>query len=384
MSLQTFAYDPTTADFQVHMHEIYRQLRDEHPVYRDPDQSFYALSRFQDVWKAVHDWETFSSDGVAEAQALMPQMIYMDPPRHTSLRALVSRAFTPHRIAAIEPRIRVVARGLVDGFASSGRGDLVHDLAAPLPSTIMGELIGVPDEHLETFRSWTEQFVGITAVEDFAEAAANIYGLFGDLLAARRRQPTGDLMSALIDASVDGQQLSDEELLGFCFLLLIAGNDTTTSLIGNGSELLARHPEQRAALVADPSLLPTAIEEMLRIESPTQALPRTAMRDVVFHDTEIPAGSRVILVWGAANLDEREFADPERFHIRRAITRHLGFGHGPHFCLGASLARLEARIAFEELLSRVPEYELGGEPTRFTSTWARAFQSLPLQFPSPA
>ncbi|HZP30269.1 MAG TPA: cytochrome P450, partial [Acidimicrobiia bacterium] len=167
----------------------------------------------------------------------------------------------------------------------------------------------------------------------------------------------------------------------FSFLLLIAGNDTTTSLIGNGAELLARHPDQRAALVAHPSLVPNAIEEMLRIEAPTQALPRTAMREVELHGVTIPAGSRVMLLWGAANLDDREFDDPERFDVHRRIQRHLSFGHGAHHCLGAALARLEGRVAFEELLGRVPDYEVVGTPVRYASNWARAFESLPIRFP---
>jgi len=376
MTQATFVYDPTTPQFQLEMHEVYRVLRDDHPVYRDPDHRFFAVSRFADVWSAVHDWATFSSDHVVEADALMPQMIYMDPPRHTDLRALVSRAFTPKRIADLEPRIRELAAELVDALLAAGGGDLVHDFAAPLPSTIAGELIGVPPEHLESFRSWTEQFIAISGPEDFAGAAANIYELFAELLADRRRAPRDDLMSALIAAEVDGERLSDEELLGFSFLLLIAGNDTTTSLIGNGAELLARHPDQRAELRDDPTLIPGAIEEMLRIEAPTQVLPRTAMRDTELHGVEIPEGSRVMLIWGAANLDDREFPEPERFDVHRKVTRHLAFGHGAHHCLGAALARLEGRVAFEELLRRAPDYEVAGTPTWYPSNWARAYEHL--------
>ncbi|HZP30813.1 MAG TPA: cytochrome P450, partial [Acidimicrobiia bacterium] len=221
MAQATFVYDPTTARFQTEMHEVYRVMRDEFPVYRDPEGRFFALSRFADVWDAVHDWTTFSNDHVLEADALMPQMIYMDPPRHTGLRAIVSRAFTPKRIADLEPRIRELARELVGRFAPTGGCDLVHAFAAPLPSTIAGELIGVPEEHLEPFRSWTEQFIAISGPDDFADAAAKIYALFGELLAERRRRPGDDLMSALIEAEIDGAHLTDEELLGFSFLLLI-------------------------------------------------------------------------------------------------------------------------------------------------------------------
>jgi cytochrome P450 len=174
--------------------------------------------------------------------------------------------------------------------------------------------------------------------------------------------------------------LSEEELLGFCFLLVLAGNDTTASLIGTGAVLLAADPEQRAMLVRDPARWPNAVEEINRIESPTQVLPRTTTRDVEFHGTVIPSGSRVMLVWGSANHDEREFPDPERFDISREITKHLAFGHGAHYCLGANLARLEARVAFEELHARLPDYELDGTPRRITSIWARAFGEVPLRF----
>ena len=183
-------------------------------------------------------------------------------------------------------------------------------------------------------------------------------------------------MSALIEAEIDGEHLTDEELLGFSFLLLIAGNDTTTSLIGNGAELPRPPPRPARRAVRRPALIPAAIEEMLRIEAPTQVLPRTAMRDVELHGVTIPEGSRVMLVWGAANLDEREFADPERFDVHRRIARHLAFGHGAHLCLGAALARLEGRVAFEELLRRIPDYEVTGTPTWYPSNWARAREHL--------
>jgi cytochrome P450 family 130 len=381
MSQQTFVYDPATEGFQRHMQSVYRTLRDEYPVHVTPDGAF-VLSRFEDVWSAVHDWGSFSSAGVAEAAELRPQMIYMDPPDHTSLRSLVSRAFTPKRVADLEPRVRAVADQLLARVVAVGRCDLVHEFASPLPSTIMSDLIGVPDEHREAFQGWIEAFLEVTSPDDIAGRATNIYNLFGSLLAERRALPADDLMSALLAARVDGDGLSDDDLLGFCFLLLVAGNDTTTSLISNGAELLARHQDQRAELAADPSLIPAAVEEMVRIESPTQALSRTAMRDVELHGTMIGAGSRVMLLWGSANLDDREFEDPEVFDIHRQPSRHLGFGHGIHVCLGAALARLEARVAFEELLARVPDYELCGTPERYVSNWARAWRILPLQFES--
>jgi cytochrome P450 family 130 len=378
MAQGTFVYDPTAARFQDEMHDVYRVLRDEYPVFVTPDGS-YVLSRFADVWDAVHDPATFSST-CAEADQLMPQMIYMDPPRHTALRSLVSRAFTPRRVAELEARIRQVATELIDQFAGRGHCELVHEFAAPLPSIVMADLIGVPEEHRESFRTWTEAFLEVTGPGDITERAENIYNLFGQLLAERRRVPSDDLMSALIEARVDGKGLSEEDLLGFCFLLLIAGNDTTTSLIGNGAEMLAGHPQQRAELATEPALIAGAVEEMIRIESPTQALPRTATREVGLHGVTIPQGARVMLLWGAANLDEREFPDAERFDIHRGAPRHLGFGHGVHFCLGAPLARLESRVAFEELLARLPEYRLAARPQRYLSNWARSWRLLPVEF----
>jgi len=372
-----FVYDPSAPGFQDEIWDIYRTLRDEHPVYRDGAGS-YVLSRFDDVWEAVHDWRTFSSV-VAEADTLLPQMIFMDPPRHTALRGLVSRAFTPARVAELEPFVRARARRLLDDLARSGGGDAQELYAAQVPSAVIAELIGVPAENVAEFQSWTASFLEITSSDDYAAAAAHIYGLFSRLLAERRRVGAGDLMTALLDAEVDGQRLTEEELLGFCLLLILAGNDTTSSLIGSGIVRLAQDAEQRQQLRHHPELWAGAVEELNRLESPTQVLSRSATRDVAVHDVIIPAGSRVMLVWGAANHDEREFPDPERLDIRRTITRHLAFSHGIHFCLGANLARLEARVALQEWVDRFPEYVLDGAPVRASSIWARAFRHVPVR-----
>ena len=368
-------YDPSTLQFQEDMFSVYQRLRDEQPVYAGP--GFYALSRFDDIWRAVNDWESFSSV-VEEANSLLPQMIYFDPPRHTAMRALVSRAFTPKRVASVEELVRATARSLLDEVEAAGGCELQHEFAALVPSVVIAKMIGVEDEHVPQFRSWTESFLEITGPADYQEAASKIYALFADLLAARRAAPRDDLMTALIEAEVDGQRLTDEELLGFCLLLILAGNDTTSSLIGSGMVLLARHPDQRERLLAEPALWANAIEEMNRIESPTQVLPRTTTEDVTLHGTTIPAGSRVMLIWGSANHDEREFPEPERFDVGRRITRHLSFGHGIHYCLGANLARLEARAAFEEWHARFPRYTLAGEPERIASIWARAYRRVPI------
>jgi len=372
-------YDPSAPTFQETLFDDYREMRDHHPVHHDPVTGAYALTRFDDVWSAVHDHATFSSI-VPESEGINTQFIFFDPPEHTAARALVSRAFTPKRVMGFEPVIRQMALDLLESIDPDEECEAQHAFAAVLPSLVIARMIGVPDELVPEFRRHTESFLEITGGGDFAEAAMAIYAVFAGLLRERRAHPTEDLMSALLAAELEGERLSEEELLGFCMLLILAGNDTTSSLIGNGLVLLARHPEQRAELVGDPSLWPSAIEEMLRIESPVQALARRATRPVSLHGVDIPVGARVMLVWGAANHDDREFVDPERFDIHRRATRHLALGHGVHHCLGANLARLEARVAFEEWHRRLPEYELVGEPSRITSIWARAHSRVPLRF----
>jgi cytochrome P450 len=373
-----FVYDPTAPDFQDRIYDVYNRLREDFPCYHNEALGFYAVSRFRDVWQIMGDHQHWSSEGVAEGASLLPQFIYLDPPRHHRLRELVSRAFTPGRVAGLEDRIRQVAGRLVDVMAEKAGGDLVRDLAVPLPATIMGELIGVPPERLEHFISLAEGFLGVTDPEQIAEPAARIYEVFTGLMVERRAQPQDDLMSALLGADVDGQRLTEDELLGFCFLLLVAGNDTTTSLIGTGALLLADHPDQRQELVADRGLLRDAIEEMLRYESPTQVIPRVAREDRVIHGVRVPAGARMQLTLGAANRDEREFAQGHRFDIRRKVRRSVAFGVGLHFCIGAPLARIEARIAFDELLSKMPNYALTAPPERIRSNWARSLGALPV------
>src|SRR4051794_11774582 len=300
-----FVYDPSTAQFQEEIWDVYRTLRNEHPLYYNADKQEYVLSRFDDVWRAASDWASFSNV-VVEADNFLPQMIYIDPPRHTQLRAIVSRAFTPRRVTEIEPLIRSTARQLLAGIAERGECEVQHEYAAVLPSVVIARMIGVPDEHIDAFRSWTESFLEIQGPEDYLDSLGKCYELFAELLQLRRQAPGEDLMSALLAAEVDGQRLTEEELLGFCFLLVLAGNDTTSSLIGTGLAMLARDPAQRQLLVDDPGLWASAVEEINRIESPTQVLPRTTTCDVEFHGRTIPAGSRVMLIWGSANHDERE------------------------------------------------------------------------------
>lgn len=379
-----FVYDPRRSDFPERAHEIYRALREDHPIYHNEEQGFWAVSRFEDVRAIASDPGRFSSEGTPLGGGLLPHIQMMDPPRHDALRSLVSMAFTPRRIEQMEPRVRAIARELIDEFAGRGHCDLLADFARHLPSRVIGEMIGVPPERRETFLECTEQMIGVTTessdLESVRAPAAKIYKEFAELLEERRTERREDLMSALLDAEIDGERLSQEELLGFCFVLIVAGNDTTTNLIANGSVMLAHHPEQRRMLVDDPSRIPNAVEEMLRYESPAQVLPRRTTEEVEIHGVTLPAEQEIKLVWAAANRDEREFPDPDRFDVAREFSRHLALGIGIHFCLGSKLARLEARIGFEELLARMPEYKLESEPRWVHSIWARAYEGVPIRF----
>lgn len=378
-----FQYDPTQATFQDEAYSIYRQLRDDHPVYHNAEHDFWALSRFEDVRWAASSPELFSSENTSISIGLLPQIQQLDAPLHNRLRSLVSTVFTPRRVAAMESRVRFIASALIDDFEDDDCVDLMKHFARLLPSRVIGDMIGVPVDRQESFLEWTEAMVSIepnaNQAENVQNPAASIYSEFSKLLEERRAERRDDLMSALIDAEVDGRKLSQEELLGFCFLLLVGGNDTTQNLIASGAALLGFHPEQQRLLAQDPSAIPRAVEEMVRFESPTQALPRIAMQDITRHGVTIPRGKEVLLVWGAANHDEREFEDPERFDVGREIKRHLGFGVGVHFCLGSNLARLEARVSFEELLARFPRYALDSEPRWLCSSWARAYASVPIR-----
>jgi cytochrome P450 len=279
----------------------------------------------------------------------------------------------------MEPRIRGIAAELLGALPASC--DLLPGFAWQLPSRVIGELIGIPRERQAAFLAWTEALVGFDPTGGTGRGRGvlrAIYAEFAKLLAERRDERRDDLMSALLDAELDGERLSQPELLGFCFVLITAGNDTTANLIANGAALLAAHPDAQRLLAAEPERIPDAVEEMLRLESPAQQLPRRTTRAFERHGVRIPERSEVLLLWGAANRDERQFPDPDRFDVSRR-PRHLAFGHGTHFCLGANLARLEARIAFEELLARFPRFALAGEPTWQRSFWARALGSLPLR-----
>jgi hypothetical protein len=386
--MSELAYDPYDPAIAEDPHPTYRRLRDEAPVYWIERLGFFALSRYADVLAALRDPATFSSaHGLfldQDPEAFLPNMQSTDPPRHDGLRKLALDAFTTRRVAALEARMRGIVRELLDGFAGRGACDLASELAWPFPATVICELLGVPSADRERFRGWSYDLATGARRGDGSNlaAASAVCDYFGELLAERRRVPRDDLVSALVAARLEGQALGEEDLRGFCFLLVVAGHETTTNLLGNGFLLLAERPELRKELAADPSLIPGAVEEFLRYESPVQGLSRTVVREVELHGAKLRPGDKVHLLFAAANRDERAFERPDALEIRREPNPHLAFGHGVHFCLGAKLARLEAQVALEELLRRIPDFELACERVeRLPSPMLRGVERLPVAFP---
>jgi cytochrome P450 len=383
-------FDPYSYEIHEDPYPVYRRLRDEAPAYFNEKRRFWALSRYDDVRAATNDWRTFtSSQGITIEplrRGIEPHIIEMDPPRHTQLRALVSRAFTPARMARLEEPIRARTRALVSSFADTGRVDLIGDFAALLPMAVISEMLGVPASDQDPLRHAADALLHREPDSDQLtragiEGATTLYGYFDGLIRDRRQRPGDDLLSALIAAEEQGHALTHPELLGFCFLLIIAGNETTTKLIGNAAYLLAENPDQRRAIVRDPTLIAGAVEETLRYDGSTQAMARCLTRDLELHGEHMQAGTKVLLLYGSANRDERHWPDTDRFDLRRETAGHVAFGHGIHHCLGAALARLETRITLEELLPVLGEYEVDKDRTRRVHSGnVRGFASLPLLF----
>jgi cytochrome P450 len=343
----------------------YDRLRAGAPLSRDPASGLWLALDYDVVKRVLSDSEVFSSRYGPD------WLIFADPPRHTKLRALVSKAFTPRMVAALEPRIRELSRELLDRVVERGEMDLVADFAAPLPMLVIAEILGIPAEDRPLFHQWADAILAMSytiggpqdaaraAQEGFAAVTTEMSSYLSTLLAARRGEPGGDLLTLLDRAEVDGVRLTREEILGFFQLLLLAGSETTTNLISNAVLCLIEYPDQLARLRVDPTCLPVAVEEVLRYRSPLQWMYRVARREVELHGTAVPAGAMVLAVIGSANRDPAAFPDPGRFDSARDPNPHLAFGHGPHFCLGALLARLEARIALADLLGRADEIMLG-------------------------
>ncbi|MBL7502478.1 cytochrome P450 [Frankia sp. CNm7] len=389
-------WDPFDKVIDVDPYPVWRRMRDEAPVYRNDRFDFYALSRHTDVDGAHLDPVTFSSAHGTVLELMGPepmnvgQMIFMDPPTHTTMRVLVSRAFTPRRIGGMEGTVRRIAAGLLDDRVGSGGFDYVQDFAALLPSTVISELIGVDPADREEIRHAIDEALYIDdekgMINDVAFAARiKLHTYFSEQLEARRRNPRDDMMTALIQAEVQGEggtrRLSTSEAADFTNLLVSAGTETVARLLGWAGALLAEHPKARAELVANPSLIRNTLEETLRYEAPSPVQGRMTKRDVELHGTTIPAGSKVLLLTASAGRDERKYPDPDRYDIYREFDSHVSFGHGIHFCLGAGLARLESRVAIEETVRRFPTWDVDHANTvRLHTSTVRGYAKLPITF----
>jgi cholest-4-en-3-one 26-monooxygenase len=347
-------------------HPHFRWMREHAPVYRDPTSDVWGIARYEDVLHVSRHPELFCSRHSSRPDALaIPSMINMDDPAHVRRRSLVNRGFTPRRVADHEPKVREICAQLIDRVAPYGRCDFVYDVAARLPMIVIGDLLGVAPEDRDDLLRWSDDMISATnataspAVTMRAAQSFEEYARYHRaVVAARRARPCDDLMSVLVHAEIDGQRLDDEALLHESLLILVGGDETTRHVITGGMEQLIRHPDQRRTLQTDPGKIPTAVEEMLRWVTPIQNMNRTATADVELRGETIRAGDKVLLLYPSANRDERQFPEPDAFDVERRPNDHVAFGFGAHFCLGASLARLELRVMFDELLRRLPDLEL--------------------------
>ena len=387
-------YNPYSYEVQDNPYPVYRRLRREAPVYRNEELGFWALSRHRDVLAAFRDTERLSnSHGVslepsaahAGAHQVM-SFLAMDPPRHDHMRSLISRGFTPRRVVDLEPHIRELARGYLDAFIDSGHCDFIADLAGRLPMDIISEMLGVPADDRSTLRQWADTVVhreeGMLDVPEAGmEAAARILGYFEAFVTDRHRNMGDDLVSALLRAEVEGERLTESDVVAFLFLMIIAGNETTTKLLGNAMYWLWKNPSERDRVRKDPGLIPRWVEETLRFDPSSQTVVRTLKTDMRIDGHELAKGDKLALLIGSANHDEQVFADPERFDIMRDTTDLLSFGHGTHFCVGASLARLEGRVTLEEVHKRMADFEIDESGIeRVHSINVRGFAALPMGF----
>lgn len=385
-----FEYTPFGAETWRDPFPLYARLRDEEPVHHAPRLGIWVLSRFADVYSAVLDTATFSSaHGISltnehEELSLLPTIVMMDPPEHTKYRRLVNRVFSPRKVAELEAAIREFVVKCVGELSDAGTGDLVQSLARPVPCFVVAHYLGVPERERVLFGRWTEAIVQANAngsALGAADALSELYEFFSSLIAHRRKSPGDDLISALLLAGREGAELTAEEILGYAFVLIAGGNDTTTGLIGGTAELLTDRVDAREQLIRNPSLIPGAVDEFLRLTSPVQGLCRVTTAPVVVGGVEIPAHSRVLLCYGAANRDEREFGPyAESLDVTRKVRRMLSFSGGPHFCLGAHAARLQGRVVVEELLRSCPEFAVDAEAGRFADgAFVRRYESLPFE-----
>jgi cytochrome P450 len=344
---------------------VYQTLRKLSPAFHVPPPfDGWMILDYQSVKWALNDYETFSS----RVPAPPNWFIFSDPPNHTKLRGLISQAFTPRMVANLEPRIREISRQLLDRVAPRGEMDLVAEYSTPLPTMVISEMIGMPPEDLPLFQRWSNAILKLSytrsggpeaaaARQDFTVAAGEMSAYLAEMIRRRAVEPKDELLTQLVAAEVNGERLTHDEILGFFQLLVVAGQETTTGLLNNAMLCLMENPRQREALQEDLGLMPSAIEEVLRYRSPLQWMMRTPRRDVELHGKVIPAGKLVLPMIGSANHDETQFEDAGRFDIRREPNPHVAFGHGIHFCLGAPLSRLEARIGLTDILQRLKHFE---------------------------
>ena len=389
-------YDPYDFEIDEDPYPVWRRLQDEAPLYYNEKYDFYALSRFDDVEEGLKDWQRLSSargsvlEIIRNGVEIPPgSILFEDPPSHDLHRSLLAKLFTPRQINALEPKVRAFCEQSLDPLVGSGGFDFIADLGAQMPMKTIGMLLGVPEEDQEAIRDRIDAGLKLDDGE-MPEAPGSrkgglTFGGFEKYIDYRMENPADDLMTELIQAEfvdVKGEKrrLSRQEIVGFVGLLAGAGNETTTRLIGWAGKVLAENPDQRARLAADPSLIPQAVEELLRYEAPSPIQARYVLEDVEYHGETVPKGSILTLLNGAANRDPRRFDDPDRFDIDRKIDHHLSFGFGIHFCLGASLARLEGRVALEEVLKRWPEWEVDWDhAVQAHTSSVRGWEKLPVR-----
>ncbi len=378
-------WDPFDRALHKDPYEVWRRLRDEAPVYYNEEYDFYALSRFDDVMSASLDTETFSSEHGVTLDGITPEpwappkaMIMMDPPDHTAMRKMVNRTFFRSKVAHLEDRVRTLCREYLDAYVGSGGFDYVRDFSMKLPVMVISSLLGFPEEDHDNLREWSDLQLhrddGNPELSEVGKQAnEKLFAYYYEQVQKRRANRTEDIVSDLMDSDLvqpgrETRQLDDGELFVFIALINVAGNETVARLLGWTALTLARFPQERAKLVENPGLIGGAVEELLRYDAPSPVQGRFTLRDVTYHDTVIPAGSKVALLTGSAGRDERQYENPDVFDVNRTGIRHISFGHGAHFCLGAALARLEARVAIEETLARFPTWEVDEEAVNYVHT----------------
>jgi cytochrome P450 len=389
-------YDPYDVEIDADPYPVFRRLREEAPLYYNEQHDFYAVSRYDDVERGVVDTKTYISGrgGILEmikANIEMPSgvLIFEDPPVHTIHRSLLSRVFTPRRMAALEPKIREFCAHSLDPLVGAGGFDFIADLGAQMPMRTIGMLLGIPEQDQEAIRDHVDANLRTEAGQPMQTPALEVFSgeMFADYIDWRAEHPSNDLMTELIRAEFEDEtgtvrRLTRDEILIYVTVIAGAGNETTTRLIGWTGKVLAEHPDQRRELVNDRSLIPNAIEELLRYEPPAPHVGRYVARDVELYGRTVPEGNVMLFLVGSANRDDRRYPEPDRFDIHRTIGQHLTFGYGVHFCLGAALARLEGRVALDEVLQRFPEWEVDWDGARLAPTsTVRGWETLPVRTP---